>query len=129
MRWLDGITDSTDIELSKLQDMVKYRGAWQATVHRVQRVRYVFTTEQLQQVGTKRIRPHNLSNMNRRGWMNSQSKTILSLLITSTWQVPGFLPQYLLAKYVCFVSPVLFALCFGSVAPFCFEAVFFLFNS
>ena len=25
MRWLDGITDSTDMELSKLQDMVKYR--------------------------------------------------------------------------------------------------------
>ena len=84
MRWLDSITDSMDMELSKLQGVVKHRGARHATVHRVQRVTYVFMTEQLQQVGTKRIRPHGLSNINRRGWTNSQSKTILSLLTTST---------------------------------------------
>ena len=33
MRWLDGITDSLDMNLSKLQEMVEDRGAWQATVH------------------------------------------------------------------------------------------------
>ena len=33
MRWLDGIIDSTDMSLSKLQEMVKDRGAWHATVH------------------------------------------------------------------------------------------------
>ena len=35
MRWLDSITDSVDMNLSKLQEIVEHREAWTATVHGV----------------------------------------------------------------------------------------------
>ena len=37
-RWLDGITDSMDMNLSNLWEIVKDRGAWHATVHRVTKI-------------------------------------------------------------------------------------------
>ena len=39
MRWLDGITDSMDVSLSELRDMVRDREAWRAVIHGVTKSR------------------------------------------------------------------------------------------
>ena len=48
MKWLDGIIDSMDLSLSKLQEIVKDREAWYAVVHGVTKIQTYLVTEQQQ---------------------------------------------------------------------------------
>ena len=73
MRWLDGITDSMDMSLRKLQRIVKDGGTWRATVHGVSK-------SQAQ-----------LSNWNNR-------HKIMNILLSSSQQPQGHLPSPILCR-------------------------------
>ena len=46
MRWLNGITDSVDVNLSKLWEILEDKRAWSVTVHEVTRLGHDLVTEQ-----------------------------------------------------------------------------------
>ena len=66
MGWLDGLTDSPNISLNKLQETVKDREAWHAVVHGVQRVGHDWATELTDCLRTQRS--HSWGQVSISGW-------------------------------------------------------------
>ena len=96
MASLDGITDLMDMSLSKLQVIPEDRGAWNAAIHRLQRVGHNLATEQQQQQNFPQGTYISLSNCSRRMFIIicKQSALFTSGNFSScTTQSPSHLPQ------------------------------------
>ena len=86
MKWLDGITDSMDMNLGKLQVMVRDREVWCAAVHRVEESDPTWTTEQQ----TRACCPFMLSSSLSKSFaISNNSIVIVKVLVGLPWQSSG----------------------------------------